>query len=474
MKGKTWHYVRVRSTRLVVAAGDGNAYPRHVTTASHPLPPGETGFPLVGETIPFVKDMFGFMAERFDKHGPVFRSHILGNPTVFIMGAALTATWLDEECITREGAFPKNIQQLFGGQSLPLLDPQAHRTRKRLILSAFVRDAYAAYLPKLAAAIEASFARLVAHTVADGEVNWLDDMKRLAVDGILRAVLGIEPGPAMDAMLDDYRAITRGFTGLPINLPGTDFRGGLKARDRIFERLAATIDAHIEKPSHDGLSTILAAEIDGVKIGRDELILELHHIVIAGLIIFAEFACTVQAITEQPAIRAKLEAEVRSVLGDGPLTIETLDAMPYLARVVLETKRACANVPVSFGRAKKDFELGGFAIKEGMFVFMSVFANNQDGKMFEAPEKFDPERFAPGRDERQRHVHAYQPQGAGKPTGHLCAGVDFSTVFMKAFTALAVRDLTWTLPAQKLDLRWDIVPPEPKDGLRAQVRRVTK
>ena len=61
-----------------------------MTTQPLSHPPGETGLPLIGETISFVKDMFGFMSERFDKHGPVFRSHILGNPTVFITGKDLT------------------------------------------------------------------------------------------------------------------------------------------------------------------------------------------------------------------------------------------------------------------------------------------------------------------------------------------------------------------------------------------------
>lgn len=437
-------------------------------TLHAPTPPGDNGLPLIGETIAFVKDMFGFMSERFDKHGSVFRSHILGNPTVFIRGADLTHVWLDDTCIQREGSFPKNIQALFGGRSLPLLDGPTHKTRKRIVLSAFERDAFASYLPKLEAAIEESFTRIATGT----EVKWLDELKRLAVDGILRTVFGIGPGPEMDAMLVDYAAITRGFTGLPINLPGTDFRSGLDARDRIFERLRAAIDAHITKPSDDGLSRLLAAEVDGVKIEKEELILELHHVMIAGLIIFAELAFTVTALTANPEVKTKLEAEVRAVLGDGPLTMAKLDAMPYLEQVMLETKRACANVPISFGKAKKDFEISGYGIKEGTFVFMSVYANNIDERSFQDAQKFDPDRFGPKRKEHKQHEHAYQPQGAGPDSGHKCAGVDFSSVFMKAFAALLVRDLTWTLPEQKLELRWDIVPPEPKDGLRAIVARV--
>lgn len=440
-------------------------------TLNAPTPPGDSGLPLIGETISFVKDMFGFMVERFDKHGSVFRSHILGHPTVFIRGADLTHVWLDDTCIQREGSFPKNIEALFGGRSLPLLDGATHKTRKRIVLSAFARDAFASYLPKLEAAIEESFTR-----VATGsEVKWLDEMKRLAVDGILRTVFGIGPGPEMDAMLEDYAAITRGFTGLPINLPGTDFRAGIQARDRIFARLRASIDAHVARPADfgdDGLSRLLAAEVDGVKIEKEELVLELHHVMIAGLIIFAELAYTVTALTEHPEVKAKLEAEVREVLGDGPLTMTQLDAMPYLEQVMLETKRACANVPISFGKAKKDFEIAGYGIAQGTFVFMSVYANNVDERSFLDARKFDPDRFGPKRKEHKQHEHAYQPQGAGTDAGHRCAGVDFSSVFMKAFTALLVRDVKWTLPEQKLELRWDIVPPEPKDGLRAIVRRV--
>src|SRR4051812_30672822 len=114
-----------------------------VRTAPHP--PGETGLPLIGETLTFVKNMFAFMSERFDKHGPVFRSHILGNPAVFIHGQDVTDAWLDDTCVERENSFPRHMEQLFGGRSLPLLDGTTHKTRKRLVLSAFKRDSFASY-----------------------------------------------------------------------------------------------------------------------------------------------------------------------------------------------------------------------------------------------------------------------------------------------------------------------------------------
>lgn len=435
-----------------------------------PLPPGSSGLPLIGETLPFISDMFGFMRTRFERHGRVFRSHILGSPTVFVTGADLTDVWLDESCVQRAGSFPANVRALFGGESLPLLDGEEHRTRKQLVMTAFKRDAFAEYLPKLEAAVRASLGRAI--EAASDDFSWLAEMKRLAVDAILRTVFGIAPGPEMEAMLGDYAAITRGFTGLPIDLPGTDFRAGLKARDRIFERIRAAIAAHRNSPSafEDGLARLLAAEVDGKRLSDEELVLELHHVVIAGLIVFAELACMVTALTEREDIRQRLVAEVDTVVGADAITLEALGRMPYLERVVLETKRACPNVPVSFGRARKDFEIGGYRVKQGWFVFMSVYANNIDERYFPSPESFDPDRFAPERAEHARHRHAYQPQGAGKDSGHRCAGKDFSTVFMQIFLARLIRDVTWTLPDQELGLRWDVVPPEPRGGLKANVK----
>lgn len=446
---------------------------RSLPMASAALPPGGSGLPLLGETLTFVGDTYAFMRERFQRHGPVFRTSILGQPAVFITGKDFTDTWLDESLIQREGSFPHHVETLFGGRSLPLLDGTAHRTRKRLVMTALRRDALADYVPLLDDAVKASLARA---SQAKGQA-WIPELKRLAMDGILRAIFGMRPGPDMDAMLEDYTKVTRGLVGLPIKFPGTAFHGGIKARDRIFRRLAALIDGHGGKGGAsgakaaplDGLSRLLGAEVEGVRFGKEDLALELHHIVIAGLIVFAEFACTAQELKQRPDLLAALTAEVAAVAPSGDLTLSTLDQMPKVHRVVLETKRFCVNVPVSFGRTRRPCTFGSYTVPPGWLVCMSVNANNFDEKTFANPTTFDPDRFAEGRAEHRAHPHAYQPQGAGKDLNHRCAGKDFSTVFMKVFTARLVRDVTWTFPAQDLSLRYSIVPPEPRDGLRVEI-----
>ncbi len=50
-----------------------------------PLPPGSSGLPLIGETLSFVFDK-NFADKRIKKYGKIFRTNILGQPTVVMSG----------------------------------------------------------------------------------------------------------------------------------------------------------------------------------------------------------------------------------------------------------------------------------------------------------------------------------------------------------------------------------------------------
>lgn len=433
-------------------------------TSEKPLPPGSNGWPLLGETLAFIKDMFGFMRTRAEKHGPVFRSNVLGHPVAFIHGIEATETWLDERFVQREGSFPKNIQELFGGRSLPLLDGPDHKTRKELVMQAFRRDALASYLPRLELAVSRAFGRWS----TAGEIGWIEELRRLAVEGICAAMFGLEPGAVLDAVLEDYQVLGRGFTGLPVDLPGTSLHAALGARDRILERWKQQIEAHSDHPSSLGVSRLLSARTpDGKQLAHDDLALELHHVVIAGMIVFAELGAMAVAFAKNAAVREKVAAEIARVAPAGPLTPDRLSKMPFLTHVVNETKRHCPNVPVSFGKARETFEVAGYTVPKGWLVFMAVGENNMNKHIYSNPEVFDPDRFERG--EHLKSPHAFQPQGAGGELSHRCAGVDFSSMFMQVFAVQLMRDHEYVLPEQDLSLNMTTVPPEPRSGLRAVI-----
>ena len=69
----------------------------------NPLPPGSNGLPLLGETLAFAKNPFAFIGQRRARFGDVFRTSILGKPTVDIAGPKHVPTWLDPTKIQRAG-----------------------------------------------------------------------------------------------------------------------------------------------------------------------------------------------------------------------------------------------------------------------------------------------------------------------------------------------------------------------------------
>lgn len=432
--------------------------------AANPLPPGNNGLPLLGETLAFANNPFAFVGSRRARYGDVFRTHILGKPTVFIAGPKCVATWLDPTKVQREAAMPANLMALFGGSPdiVPLLDGEVHAQRKRCLLAAFTPEAVAGYLPGLQRRIDA----LLAKWVANGQGPVTAELKTLAIESLAGAIMGLEPGEELTRLLADNAILARAFVALPINLPGSAYAKGLLARDRILALLEAIVQRHIDAPtaSPDGLSRILAAAKEaGAPLDAKTAAREMHHFVLAGMIVYAELAATLRALHEHPQVRERLRAEVLANASSGPIGPAQLRAMPYLMQVVDEVKRTCPNVPMSFGRAKRDIDIAGYTIPQGYLVMMAVHQSNLD-PIFTSPEKFDPERFSAVRDERKRAPDAFMPQGAGALTFHKCAGYDFATVMMQLFATLALRTAKWDLPSQDLSLKW-VVPPEHKSGL---------
>jgi cytochrome P450 len=422
--------------------------------------------PLLGETLAYAKNSFRFIEERLAAHGGIFRSNILGRDTVVLAGPDAAGQFIDDTHVMREGSMPPHVQELFGGRSLPLLDGEVHRARKSLVLQGFTREALSTYLPLIQEAVERAFGQWSVRP----EIPWLDELKRLSIEIIGSTVIGLSPGAEMDALRRDYATVTEGFATLPVNLPGTRYNKALKARDRILALLRRKVVERRTSPGDDGLSRILRARTDeGVAISDEEAVLELHHLVIAGYIIFAELGALVRQVADHPAVRERLAEEVRMVTPTGPLTLGILAGMRYLTQVVMEVKRMTPIIPAVFGKSRTAFDVNGVTVPTGWMVLWALIPSHTTHSVYSAAATFDPDRFGPVRAEEKRHEHAFVPQGAGPATGHRCPGLDFATYTMEIFAVVLLRSYAWALPPQNFDLDWSKTPPEPKEGLRARV-----
>jgi retinoid hydroxylase len=430
-------------------------------------PPGSTGVPLLGETLLFLRDPFGFITRGIEAHGPVFRSRLFGKNAIVMAGPEASGWWADASRLRRKGAAPGFLMRLFGGEIVLFLDGERHRSRKQQLLAAFTREAIVDYLPDMQRTIATALADLASR----GEFALVPAARRLAIEVICRSVLGPDSDADLDAILADYETVFAGFTALPIGLPGTAYSRARAASEHLLARYRAAAERERRQPSGSALGRVLAARTeDGATITVEDACRELYHLVIAGLIVFAELVYLVARLDEFPEVRARVERELGEVAPDGEITLDAILRMPYLGQVVMETKRLTPVVPAAFAIARESFELGGYTVPEGWLVLWSPWHSCRIGGAFSVPERFDPDRFSPERAEHRRHEHAYVPQGAGKPEGHLCAGVEYSSVMMAVFTALLVRSYRVELPPQDRAYVWRRLPPVPKDGLRIRLQ----
>lgn len=433
------------------------------------LPPGDgPGIPILGQTLAMLKNGFSFVEEGARRHGPIFRAKVFGKPTAIVTGPEASELFIDADRVQRSGGMPAHIATLFGGRALPLLDGQEHRDRKRLVMAAFTGEALAAYLPVM----QRTVADAIAGWSNRGELRLLDELKALAIESVMVTMLGISRGPVLDAVLADYDRIGAGFASLPVPLPGTAFTKAKQALARILAVYETCYRERVAQPTQDGLSRILAARTEsGRAITVDEARMEIHHVVVAGLIVWAWFVEAILELDRRPELKEKLLAELRG-LPPGPPSLTTIGRMHGLQSLSMEIRRLAPVIFVLFGKARQTFEFQGYTVPEGWQILWGIRSSHIRPEVYREPAAFDPSRFDPPRAEHQAHPHAFVPNGAGPVTGHKCAGYEFAPLLLQVFLIELNRscDVSVTKP-QNLELDWSRIPPEPRDGLRATIRR---
>jgi len=80
--------------------------------------------------------------------------------------------------------------------------------------------------------------------------------------------------------------------------------------------------------------------------------------------------------------------------------------------------------------------------------------------------RFDPERFSPARAEDERHTHSWVPFGGGP---HLCLGMRFAEVQIKAVMHHLVQRYRWRIPEGYVMPVQQAPISKPRDGLPIQL-----
>jgi len=213
---------------------------------------------------------------------------------------------------------------------------------------------------------------------------------------------------------------------------GKSERGRIYLRRTVAERAAGRRRSG-ERP-HDLLSLMMDATDPDTGSGMSEVDVIDNILTFIG----AGHETTALALTwtfyllsRHPDIEQKILDEVQSVTGGEPLQPDQVASLTYTRQVIQESMRIYPPVAMVVRDAIEPFELGGETIQPGNGVFVPIYAIHHHRDLWDEPEIFSPERFAPDA-VRARHRYAYLPFGAGP---RICIGMGFALLEATAILA---------------------------------------
>lgn len=183
----------------------------------------------------------------------------------------------------------------------------------------------------------------------------------------------------------------------------------------------------------DLLSMLLAAQDDdGTRMTDQQLRDEAITLFLAGHETTANtLSWTWWLLAQNPAVEAKLHAELNTVLAARAPSLDDLPKLAYTNHVITESLRL---YPPAWGTARTciaDHEIAGYCVPKNSGVSFAQWTVHRDPRWYDAPEEFRPERWE-GDLLKRLPRFAYFPFGGGP---RQCIGNSFA--LMEAALVLA-------------------------------------
>ena len=167
-----------------------------------------------------------------------------------------------------------------------------------------------------------------------------------------------------------------------------------------------------------------------------------------------------------PEAEARLHAEVDAV-GARPLEPGDLRSFHVLGRTLDEVMRLYPPIPVMVRRSLAADEVCGRRIPKGAFMIVSPFVIHRHKALWDDPERFDPDRFAPGA-QSARPKLAYMPFAVGP---RVCPGSSVSSLNLTIAVAAMARKLRFKLAAKRPIVPFGAISLEPLGGMMMRMER---
>ncbi|KAL8150925.1 hypothetical protein V2J09_020733 [Rumex salicifolius] len=413
------------------------------------LPPGSTGWPVIGESLEFLSAGWKGKPERFvfDRmtrfSSSCFRTSILGERVAVVCGPKGNKFLFSNEGKKVVSWWPRAVEKVFPTSSLTDSKEEAMKMRRMLPQFLIKPEALRCFV-----GVMDSIARrhLDEMWTDRNQIIVFPLSKKYTFSLACKLFLSLEDPTHIARFAEPFDRLASGIITVPIDLPGTPFNRAIKASRIIRKELIDVIrQRKIElsenkaSPTQDILSHMLTTPIEGEP-GNEPFFMKEDDIAdkILGLLIGGHDTASA-AITFVVKFLAELphQMEIEKTKGEGELlTWNDLQKMKYSWNVACEVMRLAPPLQGAFRDAIHDFTFDGFHIPKGWKLYWSANATHLNPEYFPEPEKFDPSRF----EGNGPAPYTYVPFGGGP---RMCPGKEYARLEILVFMHNIVKRFKW-------------------------------
>lgn len=383
------------------------------TTEYRRVPPGPD------EKYSGTQELLDWMGDQFTRFGDIYKASIYGTNAHVVRDPAYAEHVLRDNWRNYvKGQAIKRVAMLLGN-GLMVSEGELWKTQRRLIQPAFHRDAVTALLETVAAANVHLLETWTQAANRNENVDVTADISRLVLKTTLVAIFG-----------DDYGDVRQHFNVLSEEaVRSLEFAHKFRSLGQLVLEIAIRRRER-NVTCADFLGMLMAARDrdTGQTMSDPQLVNEIMTLIVAGHETTASTLNWVwYLLSQHPEAEAKLSCELENLCSPFFSEFADLSKFTYVRQVIDETLRLYPAGWLMTRRALGDDQLGEYFVPAGTEIYISPYHIQRNPSLWDAPDQFNPDRFAPGRSQ-DRHPLATVPFSAGPRN---CIGEFFARLEMQ-------------------------------------------
>lgn len=404
------------------------------------LPPGTMGWPVFGETTEFLKQGPAFMKNQRARFGNVFKSHILGCPTIVSMDPELNKYILMNEAKGLVPGYPQSMLDILGKCNIAAVHGSTHKNMRGALLALvsppMIRDIL---LPKIDDFMRSHLSNWNAKIIDIQEKT-----KEMAFMSSLKQIAGLESSSMCQEFMPEFFKLVLGTLSLPINLPNTNYGRGFQARQNIVSMLRKLLEERraSNETHNDMLAHLMKTEENKYKLSDEEIIDQIITILYSGYeTVSTTSMMAVKYLHDHPRVLQELRKEHLAIREkkrpEDPLNWNDYKSMRFTRAVIFETSRLATIVNGVLRKTTKEMELNGYVIPEGWRIYVYTREINYDSRLYPEPLTFNPWRWLDKSMDAQNYFFIF---GGGT---RQCPGKELGVAEISTFLHYFVTKYRW-------------------------------